>query len=59
MQTETGEANPDHSLTTKAITAQAITIPIETTLGHYIRTDAITTGVAHNDIAQSTEATAP
>ena len=30
---------------------------IEVTLGHYIRTVKITTGVTHNDLSQSTEAT--
>ena len=35
-----------------------ITIHKEATLGHYVGTDTTTTGVAHNDLVQSTEATA-
>ena len=58
VQTETGEASPDHSLTTKDITAQAIMIHIEATLGHYVGTDTTTTGVANDDLTQSTETTA-
>ena len=57
MQTETGEVNPDHSSTTEDITAQGITTHIEDALDHYIMTVEITAGVAHNDLAQFTEAT--
>ena len=52
------EIDPDHTPTTKDITSQAITIHIETALGHYTGTDTTTTEVAHDDLTQSTEATA-
>ena len=57
MKTETGKADPDHNPTTKDITAWAIAIHIEATPDHYIGTGAITTGVAHDDLAQFTQAT--
>ena len=58
MELERDKPDPDHSLTTKDITAQTIAIHTEATLGHYVGTDATTTEVAHDDLTQSTEATA-
>ena len=58
MMTETYETNPDHSLTFKDITAPVITIPIEATLDHNIRIDAVITGVAHDDLTPPIETTA-
>ena len=58
VMTETGKANPDHSLIFEDTTAQAITICIEATLDHDTEIDAAITGAAHNDCAPPIEATA-
>ena len=58
MMIETGEADPDHSLTFEDTAAQIIMIPIETALDHNTGADAATIGVAHDDLTQSTDATA-
>ena len=58
MKIDTDEDNPDHSPTTKDITAQATTIHIEATQDHSIGADATTTGEIHNNLTQSTKATA-
>ena len=58
MKIGTDEVDPDHTPTTKDITAWAIAIHIQAALGHYIRKDTTTTGVAHDDLTQSTEVTA-
>ena len=58
MKTETDKANPDHSLTFKDITAQAITICIEAALDCDTEIDAAITGAAHDDHAPPIEATA-
>ena len=55
---EAGEANPDHSLTFEDIADQVIMIPIEATLDHNIKIDVATMGAAHDNLTQSTEATA-
>ena len=58
MKIETGEADPDHSLIFKDITAQAITICIEAALGHNTQIDAAITEAAHDNITPPTEDTA-
>ena len=55
---KTGKANPDHSPTTKDITAQVIMIHIEGTLDHNTEIDAATTEVSHDNLTQPTEDTA-
>ena len=55
---ETGKADTDHSLAFEDIIAWVIITPIEVTLDHNVRTDAATTGAAHNNLPQSTKATA-
>ena len=57
VKTETGEANPDHNLIFKSITAPVIMIPTEAIQGHNTRIDATTIGAVHNDHAPPIEAT--
>ena len=58
MKTETGKANPDHSLIFEDITAQAIMIHIEATLDHDTEIDAAIAEAAHDNLTPSTEDTA-
>ena len=53
VKIETGKGNPDHSPTTKDITAWVIMICIGTALDHNIGTDAATTGAAYDDLASA------
>ena len=57
MKTEIGKADPDHSLTFKDITAQAITICIEASLDHNTEIDAAITEAAYDDLTQPTKNT--
>ena len=57
VKTETGKANPNHSLIFKDITAQAITIHIEATLDCDTKIDAAIVGAAQDDHAPPIEAT--
>ena len=54
----TDETDPDHILTFKDITAQAIVIPTDATLDHNTRIDTVTPGAAHNDLTPLIEASA-
>ena len=55
MKIETGEADPDHSLTFKDIKAQAIMICMETTLDYNTGIDAAITEAPHDNLTQLTE----
>ena len=58
MKTETGETDPDHSLTFKDIAAQAIVIYIEASLDCNTKMDAAITEAAEDNLAPPTEDTA-
>ena len=57
MKIETGEADPDHSLTFKDIAAPAIMTHIEAPLDFKTEIDAVITEAAHNNLTQPTEGT--
>ena len=57
MNTETGKADPDHSLIFKDITAQAIAIHIEATLDHNTEIEAAITEATHDNLIPTTEDT--
>ena len=58
MKTETGKADPDHSLIFKDITAQAIMIWIEATLDCNTKIDTAITEAGYDNLTPPTEDTA-
>ena len=58
VKTETGKANPDHSLIFEGIAAQAIMICIEAALDHNTEIDVAITEAVHNNLAPTIKDTA-